>query len=305
MSVAICTRDRASLLDGCLASVVPQLSECDSELLVVDNASSDATSEVISAWEGSSPHIRGLSCHEVGLSRARNLAIEHARGEILAFLDDDTLASRGWLTAIAAPFSEPSVGGVAGRARLLWPAGEPGWLSPAVDPWFSAFDLGEAARVLAEGEVPFGVNMAVRARLAREVGGFDVRLGRVGRSLLSGEDGAFFERIRGCGVTLVYEPAADVRHVVSSDRARWTWLARRVWAQGRSDAIYDAVSGRSGRSGDLRTARRMLLGALARDWRGTALRIRSAQRLRAAISVESLSRLQRVAHATEILRRGS
>jgi hypothetical protein len=92
--------------------------------------------------------------------------------------------------------------------------------------------------------VPWSLNLAVRADLARAVGGFPEHLGRVGRDLRSGEEPPFLARVRATGAVAAYEPAASVLHLVAAERLHVGWLLRRAWAQGAHDhEIAAAVSG--------------------------------------------------------------
>ncbi|HMA47773.1 MAG TPA: glycosyltransferase family 2 protein, partial [Frankiaceae bacterium] len=68
-----------------------------------------------------------------GLSGARNTGVRRAGGEVVAFLDDDAVASRAWLARLAAPYRDPRVVGVGGAAVPHFVAGRPVWLPPEFD----------------------------------------------------------------------------------------------------------------------------------------------------------------------------
>ena len=98
ISVIIATRDRAPLLKGTLDALRNQVSPgCPVEVLVVDNGSIDDTRAVVEAAhrESTIPVIY-LSESRPGKSHALNAAVAHARGDLLAFTDDDVLPSRSW-----------------------------------------------------------------------------------------------------------------------------------------------------------------------------------------------------------------
>src|SRR5207237_289287 len=113
-TIAICTRNRPSLLDACLEAV-SRVDYPDFEVLVVDNASdSGRTREVARRWGA-----RYLREPVAGLSRARNRAGSACRTDLLAYLDDDALPDPNWLTDLTAEFGDPMVMVVAGSCRAL------------------------------------------------------------------------------------------------------------------------------------------------------------------------------------------
>ncbi len=252
-SVVVCTRNRAGRLGECLAHLSDQVMtgpDGTVEVVVVDNGSTDGTAGLAAAWCADDPGGRRLVTEPVaGLSRARNRGIAVARGDVVLFLDDDAVAPRGWVAAhLAAYARDPLVVAVGGPVALRWPEGRPRWLAPRLDHWFSALDHGEEARPFPPPHGPYGTNMSVRrdaldaaARAAPGGAAFDHRLGRRGRSLVSGEEGDLFERLWADGGAIAYEPAALVLHAVTPDRLRRRWVLRRGWAQGRSNALRHAA----------------------------------------------------------------
>lgn len=89
MTAVIPTHNRSTLLERAIRSVVGQ-SFRGWELIIVDDASTDNTAIVLEAWTARDPRIHVLRNHRsCGAACARNLAIAAARGELIAFLDDD------------------------------------------------------------------------------------------------------------------------------------------------------------------------------------------------------------------------
>lgn len=238
-SIVVCTRNRAGRLIECLDALAEQAGAGDHEVVVVDNGSTDATDGLLRAWAAADPvRRRRLGEPVAGLSRARNRGVAAARGDVVLFIDDDALAPRGWVAAhLAAYARNPGVVGVGGPVALRWPDGRPGWLAPRLEHWFSALDHGDdAIATWPTPHGPYGTNMSIRRTTLDQVGGFDPRLGRRGRSLVSSEEGDLFARVRAAGGTVAYEPAALVLHGVTPDRLTRRWVLRRGWAQGRTNA---------------------------------------------------------------------
>ncbi len=276
-SVVIPTRNRAARVDALLATLTRQLADRpDFEVVVVDNGSTDHTAAVVAQWAERHPFVRLVTEPVAGVCRARNTGSACARGEILAFLDDDVIPDEGWLDATLHGFARvPDTGIVCGPTRLRIDGPRPRWFGPQVECWFSALDFGPEPRVLDDpDEVPWSLNLAVRADLARAVGGFPEHLGRVGDDLRSGEEHPFVARVRERGARVAYEPAARVEHAVPAERLRLRWLLRRAWAQGCVDrAIQRATTGTAvdphpwGALGQV----------VFRGWRTTTRRVRRAE----------------------------
>jgi glycosyltransferase involved in cell wall biosynthesis len=92
VSVVIATHDRAELFPRAVASILRQTLQ-DFELVIVDDASSDATPVVVQELQNRDPRIRSFRTDtNVGPGAARNLGVHHARGTYGAILDDDDLA---------------------------------------------------------------------------------------------------------------------------------------------------------------------------------------------------------------------
>ena len=116
ISVVIATHNRASLLRGTLQRLRSQRFEPGDEVIVVDNASTDDTSDVIRRAAEEFP-VPLYGRHDAGPGKAPvlNAAIAVARGDVLALTDDDVLVSHDWIATIRHLFADASLGLVAGR----------------------------------------------------------------------------------------------------------------------------------------------------------------------------------------------
>jgi GT2 family glycosyltransferase len=222
------------------------------EVLVVDNASTDATKDVV----GAHPGVRYVFEGRLGLSRARNRALEEATGGVVAFLDDDAVAVDGWAQHHATAVAEEGVAATGGPIALVWPNARPGWMPVALEGLYAGLDLGSAARDFTPSETPYGANMAVRRAAALAIGGFNPKLGRSGASLISNEETEFFVRLR-ADYRVRYIPGARVAHAVVPGRDRLGYVLRRAYAAGRSDVIAGSAPAKP-------AAARSLIGNLAR-----------------------------------------
>lgn len=110
VSVVINTYNRVRSLARTLESL-DYLTHPDFEAIVVNGPSTDETGAVLERHQG---RIRVGSCPEINLSKSRNIGIDLAEGEIVAFLDDDAIPEPNWLSDLVAGYDMPMVGGVGG-----------------------------------------------------------------------------------------------------------------------------------------------------------------------------------------------
>lgn len=114
VSVVIVTRNRAEWLRDTLDSVTRQSRQPD-EVVVVDNASTDHTRDVVLSF-ADRLNVRYVHERQRGIPHARNAAVRSATGDIVAFIDDDCVANENWLKYIEMPFlRDPNVGAVGGE----------------------------------------------------------------------------------------------------------------------------------------------------------------------------------------------
>jgi len=271
VTAVICTRNRADWARRALESLVAQDLDHDRfDVLVVDNGSTDDTAAMAQAVAGLHANVRWCSEPEAGLSRARNRAIDEARGDILAFLDDDAVAYPSWARLHLEAFeTDTTVLATGGPIILEWPDGRPSWLPEEHDSMYAALDLGSEPQTFAGPPFPFGANMAIRRDAFDAVGRFSVDLGRRDTNLVSGEERDLLERVHTAGARIIYIPLVPVIHHVLPDRTRWRWLLRRFFDQGRSKVLIDDVRSRHGRPYWLRRGGLQLARSVG--WAGQAI----------------------------------
>ena len=247
ISAVICTYRRPETLLAAIESLIDQTIAPESyEIIVVDNNSGDSTEtvvkEVAKKQNGTGATIRYVLESNQGLSRARNTSIEVSNAEVIAFLDDDAVASPGWLKGLLEGFDGSSdVWAVGGRVLPIWEKERPSWITDRKLPSLSLLDWGDRQRPLALPERIIGVNCSFRRSAFEEVGLFETNLGRKGKLLLGLEDIELQQRIHDLGKQIVYVPDALVHHHVPSDRATRRYFFSRDLGNGRSQAIRTAM----------------------------------------------------------------
>ena len=235
MSVVVCTHDRPDDLARCLAAIAAL--EDRVEVIVVDSASRPPCRGLVAGFAYAIPDLRYRYEPEPGLSRARNRGLSEASRPVVAFVDDDAAPAPDWARKLVAGFDDPHVGCVGGTCLPAFSGARPRWLSDRLLQFSGITRIGAVAREARSGaEFPFGANMAMRAAALRDIGGFSERLGRVGRSLLSGEEHAAIATLRDIGWRVWLQPDAVVTHAVAPERLEGRYYWRRLWWQGVSRA---------------------------------------------------------------------
>jgi glycosyltransferase involved in cell wall biosynthesis len=231
-SVIVCTRNRSAGVKETLEAL-SVLDFADFEVLVVDN-STDAEKDKTAAHAA---QYRATYIHEPrrGLNVARNTGVSRSSGSIIAFTDDDCLPEKGWLRHTIPNYSDPSVWACTARivqhsregaADLFEEVagqdlGETKRVFTGDDVRFGVgFLLGNVAKVFSKhmksrAPVPFGVGhgsgMTFRREVFAQIGPFDERFGS-GAKLGGCDDIEMLYRVLKAGHSIVYEPAAVVRH---------------------------------------------------------------------------------------------
>ncbi len=220
VSVVVATRDRTDSLLRCLASLA-RVGYPRFDVVVVDSApATDRTARALTggrAWPFPLSYLRAA---RPGLALAHNTALSAVTGEVVAITDDDVEVDPGWLAALAGPFRDPGVTCVTGlvlpaeletQAQLLVEEAG-GYTRGFTRRTFSA-GMPDPAPLFpfTTGRLGAGANMAFRATWLAASGGFDPALG-AGTPARGGDDLAVFLQVIVSGGTLVYEPAAILRH---------------------------------------------------------------------------------------------
>ena len=232
LTVAICTHNRGALLGNAAKSVIRQIDD-DTQLLIVDNASTDQTADVAHALAAAHRCVRVVTEPRLGLSHSRNTALAEARGRYVIFLDDDAVAEPNWLAGYRRFLTKPPAADIAAAGSVVTPhydGAPPRWLAPtenALHGWVSP-------RVMTGRSLPWGCNFACHRALALSIGGFDTRLGRHGAKMGAHEETDLFHRFRAAGYSVWWLPDAPIRHDIDSHRLTVGFHCYSALAAGRS-----------------------------------------------------------------------
>jgi GT2 family glycosyltransferase len=219
ISVVVCTFNGSRTIRSCLAALA-KLDYPDFEVIVVDDGSTDDTAGIVQGYP-----VRLIRTENRGLGAARNLGLESANGEIVAYLDDDAYPDPHWLQYLADTFVTTSYAAVGGPN--LAPAGD-GFVADCV-----ANAPGGPTHVLLsdrDAEHIPGCNMAFRTEVLRAIGGFDPQF------RVAGDDVDVCWELERRGWKLAFNPAALVwHHRRNSVRAYW----KQQRGYGRAEALLE------------------------------------------------------------------
>lgn len=239
ITVAVCTRDRSDLLQTCLDGLL-RLDPPPHELLVIDNAPTDDRTRDLVAALG----VRYEREPCPGLDVARNRALRSAKGQVVAFVDDDVVVDGHWLTALREVWqAEEGTGAVTGQilpleletgAQVVFER-RGGFRGGNRRIRYEGQDLaGNPIYPYAPGMFGAGANLSVRRDVALALGGFDEALD-TGPPLPGGGDIDMMHRVIRSGAALVYEPRAVVFH---RHRREADGLRRQYDSWGRSTMAF-------------------------------------------------------------------
>lgn len=211
--------------------------------------------EIIYVVEGSEDLVRGIrdamnelgvkgrilkSSKGLGLAGARNEGLREASGEIVCFIDDDVILSRGWCSAIVEAFATiPEISGATGPAYPIWSKGQMNWLPFQLDwligctGWFTSNQPVEVTNV-------WGMNMCFSRRVLRSpegfLGGSGMAKGRISGTV--GEDVEISARIRRGGGHLYYLPHMAVYNSIDESRLSFAFILERSVRVGRDRGFF-------------------------------------------------------------------
>lgn len=242
ISIVLCTLDRADLLRQALASLTALKTDglFTCEIVVVDNGSTDNTQQVVAhaaamAKRDGGPLIRSVPCHEPGIVAARNCGIAQARGDWIAFFDDDQLAEPDWLLELwrgAQRYACPVVGGT---VLLALPDDAPQPLDPVVRMLLGEALHGPDPRPYGGRLTPGCGNLMVARHVFTQIGTFQRTID--GR----GEDTDLFSRIERAHIPAWYIPTAVVWHLTPPPRLTDDYLLGLARRMGRGVAQRQAA----------------------------------------------------------------
>lgn len=226
IDIAVCTYRRPELertLRSLASLSVPEGHAA--RIVVADNDTIPSAAGLVEGLRSQIPFaIDYVHCPASNISIARNACLEHSRGELLVFIDDDETATPEWLASLVEKMDETDADVVLGPVKAIYGTPTPKWMRRA--------DLHSTRPVWVGGEIRTGYTCNVLMRLtAPALSGrrFSLALGKTG-----GEDTEFFSLATQAGARIEFAPEAWVHEPVTQNRATLGWLAKRRYRMGQT-----------------------------------------------------------------------
>ncbi len=266
--ICACADDRFDALAAALASLAEQ-SLPPAETIVVIDHNPALAERVRERW----PQILVATNDETrGVSTTRNVGVAASTGAIVAFLDDDAVASPDWIERMLAVYERPEVMAAGGAIEPLWESRPPRWF-PVEFGWVVGCGYRGLPEELSSVRNVIGTNMSFRRDVFDGIDGFDHAIGRVGRLPVGCDETELCVRAlqRWPERTIVYDPAMRVGHRVPQRRTKLSYFVARCYGEGRSKALIgERVGRRASLSTELRYTTHVLPSGVARGLRDAA-----------------------------------
>lgn len=203
VTVAVITRNRADSLKRTLAAI-KQLDYTNYEVLVVDNASTDHTKDVINNWG----YKYLFSKKNNGFAKTRQIAVDTAKGEYICWCDDDCVPDPDWIAIIVTRFqTDPEIALIGGGIT------NHGFPESMKNKGKELMEANGRLRICRDNEQPeffANLNMAIRSNSIKQIGGYDL--------FFKGgyEEVDLVLSLKKAGYKVVFEPNAHVHHYHSN-----------------------------------------------------------------------------------------
>lgn len=220
LSVVIVTYNRCHDLEESLKALF-SMEVAPLQVIVVDSNSTDGTRAVAERYD-----VEFICISERSMVKARNVGLRHVRGTIVAYVDDDTIASKNWSKYITAPYKEPTVGGVGGRVvpvninDVFTVSSKYRDVGRVFENGFVLNNYETYAESNIEVDTLIGCNMSFRTAILRKAGGFDENF--KGSCFRDDTDASL--RVKHQNYKLLYCPNALVWHRYKGKTVNRQWF---------------------------------------------------------------------------------
>ena len=229
LSIVICTHNRSQLLRKCLDSLVQQLTD-DVEVLIVDNNSTDNTFAVAKAFSEYNPNIRYVFESKTGLSYARNTGWSQAVSDWILYLDDDGKAFPDMISRAKYLIEKDDFDCIGGMYLGYYEHPKPKWMPDG----FGDKKAFSESLSSCPYSVPNGGIIIYKTTLLEKVGGFNSKLGMIGKKKKFGEERELNYRAEKMGFRIGFDPELKIWHLVKKEYLTVNWMLKSNYLLGQS-----------------------------------------------------------------------
>lgn len=214
-SIVVCTYDRPEMLDRCLSSFLPEVSDYSQslEILVIDNTETGNARGVVESFLHRIPGIRYIHEAKTGLSHARNRGMKEALGDFIFFIDDDAWVAEGFVDRLLNTAGSSLFDVFGAHVEGHKAKNAPAWVKAS---YYHPQPFEKQRGLMKNGYIQGGAS-GYRTDMLRLVGGFDVKLGMHGTRIAYGEDTALEKRLRTKRARIGFDPELIVHHEIKYD----------------------------------------------------------------------------------------
>lgn len=243
VSYVICTYNRANFLPIALNAFTTQSGNNwnDFEIVVIDNNSTDSTSQIVKEFQNNFPYIKLIYEKEIkqGLSNARNKGIEVSTSEWIAFLDDDAYINNDYTSHLLNFIQQHGhyYKAIGGPILLDFEKKPPKWYTHFLGSLFGYFKPYNKSCEFSKTYYPRGSNMIFHRTLFEKYGSFNPNLGRIGKNMLGSEEKDMFQRIYKGNENVYYLSTLIMYHLVPEFRTQKDFIRKQSIAVGISEQL--------------------------------------------------------------------
>jgi glycosyltransferase involved in cell wall biosynthesis len=235
ITIAICTYNRAELLKDCLDSFISSYQNFDSnlyEVLVVNNNSNDTTQELAQSYAEKYDNFRVVVETNQGLSHARNRAYKEAKGEWIAYIDDDARGHKNYIIQLSTNIDTYCFDAIGGPCIPLYHINKPIWYKESYQNAKKILEIGELKKGFIDG-----FNSVFKKVTLEKLDGFNTNIGMTGKKVAYGEETELQIKIRNMDGVIYFDPNLLVDHYIDNYKLNLLWFLKSSYANGRDSWV--------------------------------------------------------------------
>ena len=232
ISVCICTFKRPHMLSNLLSKLQDQVTEdrFTYSAVVVDNDANKTALDTVTNWKNKSSIQIDYFCEpEQNIALARNKAVANAKGNFIAFIDDDEFPDKNWLINLFKTLNQYRCAGVLGPVKPYFETAPPEWIIKGKICERKSYPTGTILKK--PDETRTGNVLFNKAICRNQEKPFNPEFGLTG-----GEDVDFFDRMMKRKLTFVWCNEAFVYEIVPPDRFKRTFYLKKALLRGEVNA---------------------------------------------------------------------